>query len=147
MIAGIALIMGMSALPLFAWSTVPEYWGRLFLIWGIGFLFLICAFSFVTSRKAAQQPVKKLSTGRLFFNGCAAWAFSFLVLAVVIFSPLCLGQDNGDGTNDFSLCIVYTLIWPLFMSVQIVPLIFLTSWVSSMLWSLKLSRANRLNSQ
>jgi hypothetical protein len=31
-----------------------------------------------------------------------------LALTVLNLTPLCIGQDNGDGSNDLALCIVQT---------------------------------------
>jgi uncharacterized membrane protein AbrB (regulator of aidB expression) len=44
----------------------------------------------------------------LFGQGLLAWMVAFVVLAVLNFTPLCVGQDNGDGSNDLALCLVQT---------------------------------------
>jgi hypothetical protein len=31
-------------------------------------------------------------------------------MAMLNATPLCVGQDNGDGNNDFSMCMSYVLL-------------------------------------
>jgi hypothetical protein len=38
-----------------------------------------------------------------FGQGLLAWLVAVLVLGLVNLTPLCVGQDNGDGNNDFAL--------------------------------------------
>jgi hypothetical protein len=46
----------------------------------------------------------------LFSQGVLAWILAILALGLVNFTPLCIGQDNGDGNNDFTLCMVQTVM-------------------------------------
>jgi hypothetical protein len=46
----------------------------------------------------------------LFIAGGLAWLIALLSLALLNFTPLCVGQENGDGTNNLSLCAMYTLL-------------------------------------
>ena len=46
----------------------------------------------------------------LFIAGCLPWLIALFSLALLNITPLCVGQDNGDGTNDFSLCTMYTML-------------------------------------
>ncbi len=124
------LIMGVPALPLFAWSVVTEYWGMIYLYWGIIFTILSFIFSYRSTRCATDYPAKSPTTHNFFLNGILAWSISFIALGIINFSPLCLGQNNGDGNNTVGICIFYTIIWPVFMSITVVPLIYLASWVS-----------------
>lgn len=45
-----------------------------------------------------------------FSQGLLAWLVAILVLLVINLTPLCVGQDNGDGNNDFALCMVQTMM-------------------------------------
>jgi hypothetical protein len=49
-------------------------------------------------------------------QGTAAWVFALVVLGMVNLTPLCLGQDNGDGSNDLSLCVIQTALVGFFYS-------------------------------
>ena len=46
----------------------------------------------------------------LFGQGFIAWLVSLLVFGLLNLTPLCVGQDNGDGNNDLALCIVQTIL-------------------------------------
>jgi hypothetical protein len=39
-----------------------------------------------------------------------AWLVAILALGLVNLTPLCVGQENGDGTNDFALCMLQTVM-------------------------------------
>ena len=45
-------------------------------------------------------------------QGLLAWLASILALTVLNFTPLCIGQENGDGTNNISLCMAQTVMVP-----------------------------------
>ena len=52
-------------------------------------------------------------------QGLLAWSLALFVLGALNLTPLCVGQNNGDGNNDFAMCnlitalsgIVYTPIY------------------------------------
>jgi len=46
----------------------------------------------------------------IFVQGIAAWFIGLLGLLLLNMTPLCVGQDNGDGSNGFALCIVQTVL-------------------------------------
>jgi hypothetical protein len=46
----------------------------------------------------------------VFIQGILAWLIAFAVLAFLNLTPLCIGQDNGDGNNDISLCMAQTVL-------------------------------------
>jgi len=37
-------------------------------------------------------------------QGLPAWALALFVLDALNLTPLCVGQNNGDGNNDFAMC-------------------------------------------
>ena len=43
-------------------------------------------------------------------QGLIAWMVTLLALALLNLTPLCIGQDNGDGLNDLGLCTFYTMV-------------------------------------
>lgn len=46
----------------------------------------------------------------LLIAGTTAWLSSLFFLGLLNLTPLCVGQDNGDGINNYSLCILYTML-------------------------------------
>lgn len=49
----------------------------------------------------------------ILISGSIAWFVALLVLAILNNTPLCIAQDNGDGTNTFALCNMYTVVFAL----------------------------------
>jgi len=66
-------------------------------------------------------------------QGLLAWAMTLFVLGLLNLTPLCVGQDNGDGNNDFALCnfmtalsgVVYT---PLYLGMLVISSL-IGNWV------------------
>lgn len=131
MIILILAIMMLPAVPLFVWSLVPDYWGVIYLYWGIAFAILSVATALFLIRKSAGRQRDSASAQTLFYGGIAAWVVSVVVLAMQNSSSMCLGQDNGDGHNSVGMCVFLTVMWPVYMSILVVPLIWFSSWLSA----------------
>ena len=43
-------------------------------------------------------------------QGLLAWTLALFVLGLLNLTPLCVGQNNGDGNNDFALCNLMTAL-------------------------------------
>jgi hypothetical protein len=63
----------------------------------------------------------------LFVQGLLAWLVAELVFGVANFTPLCIGQDNGDGNNDIGLCMAQTVMMSIVYSPLEFILLFLTT--------------------
>ena len=48
--------------------------------------------------------------------GAIAWGLALVVMGVLSLTPLCVGQDNGDGTNDLGLCVLQVVATALAVS-------------------------------
>ena len=46
---------------------------------------------------------------RLFVQGSLAWLVALLTLTLINSTPLCVGRNNGDGTNTLFLCFLQTI--------------------------------------
>lgn len=124
----ISLIMMAPSFLLIAFFFSSEYWGRIYGFWGlifatISFIMMFFFLSLKNSNGAKTIP-------QLFTVGSLSWAISFVGLAIINFSPLCLGQDNGDGYNYLGNCVLLTIIWPVFNSIFMLPFILLSSRIS-----------------
>jgi hypothetical protein len=53
---------------------------------------------------------------------------SALALGLINLTPLCVGQENGDGINDFGLCMAQTVMVPIACSPLEFILICLTAF-------------------
>jgi hypothetical protein len=47
---------------------------------------------------------------RIFVIGGLAWGCAALVIGLTSLTPLCIGQDNGDGINNLGLCVGQTVL-------------------------------------
>ena len=65
----------------------------------------------------------------LFIAGGLAWLVSLLSLTLLNLTPLCVGQDNGDGINDLGLCLLYTILVTIIYSPVELVLLLLSSFV------------------
>jgi hypothetical protein len=56
------------------------------------------------------QAFKRYPGLWIYAQGVLAWIVAVIVLGTLNLTPLCVGQNNGDGNNDFPLCIVQTVL-------------------------------------
>ncbi len=126
----VTLTMVMPAFPLIVLGMVPEYWSRIYLWWGTIFAILSFLSAFLTISLSGGDAAPGISARQFFTAALIAWLVSCVALAIINFTPMCLRQDNGDGTNTVGMCVFLTVIWPIFMSVIIVPVIYLASVIA-----------------
>lgn len=43
-------------------------------------------------------------------GGVLAMAFALFAMTLMNATPLCVGQDNGDGSNDLGMCMGYVVL-------------------------------------
>lgn len=71
------------------------------------------ALSFLLGARIPQRLVAGQSRNQIawlaFRKSALAWAASLVVLAILNLTPLCIGQDNGDGRNTCALCVIQTV--------------------------------------
>ena len=84
------------------------YWKSYFIVSGV-FLAVSFALGFFIPALAPKHW-KHHPTLWLFSQGLLAWLVAILALGLVNLTPLCIGQDNGDGNNDFVRCVVQTVM-------------------------------------
>jgi hypothetical protein len=109
------------------------YWMSYFIVSGV-YLVVSLALGFFVP---ALAPVhwKRHPILWLFGQGMLAWLVAILALGLVNLTPLCVGQDNGDGNNDFALCMAQTVMVPIVCSPLEFILLCLTALPSS--WIIK----------
>lgn len=130
-----AIIMGIC---LFSISREEYYWTT----YAITSLTYFGASFLLGFRLAAQMRNARLNCPGLWFfvSGGLAWLIALLFLALLNLTPLCVGQDNGDGINTFSLCVLYTVLVTLIYS----PLVLLLLSLSALIGGKILSALNRI---
>jgi hypothetical protein len=60
---------------------------------------------------AFLRPLWSRHPGRwIFLTGSLAWLAGLFVMGLLDLTPLCVGQDNGDGNNDLTRCVVVDIL-------------------------------------
>ncbi|MCK7485424.1 MAG: hypothetical protein MZU97_07585 [Bacillus subtilis] len=55
--------------------------------------------------------------------GFAAMVLALLVITVLNATPLCVGQDNGDGNNSLGMCMGYVVLYAIFYGIPYMMLL------------------------
>jgi len=71
----------------------------------------------------------------LFIAGGLAWLVALLTLSLLNITPLCVGQNNGDGTNSYSLCVLYIVLATLVYSPVELVLLALSAFIGGKIQS------------
>ena len=69
----------------------------------------------------------------IFIAGGLAWILAILTLGLLNLTPLCIGQDNGDGINDAGLCFIYTMLSGLVYTPGMLVLLLVNSFIGGKL--------------
>jgi len=121
------LLGAVPALPLLIIGLSREYWGVIYPLWGASFAVLGCTSLALLLRRIADRRGATPPTWQIFVWQFAAWVVSALILCAINLTPLCLGQANGDGSNNLAICLLLVPIWFASMSVLVIPLIYASS--------------------
>jgi hypothetical protein len=110
---------------LFALSTVVLSWGEYYAFTYLIVSAVFCTLSFLLGtniparvRLGQGDRIKLL----VFRSTALAWIASLLLLAILNVTPLCVGQNNGDGRNTIGMCCSYTVVASAAYSVLVVGL-------------------------
>ncbi len=57
-----------------------------------------------------------------------AWVASLVLLGILNLTPLCVGQDNGDGRNTCALCIIQSVASAVIYTPPVLLLVGLAAW-------------------
>jgi hypothetical protein len=90
-------------------STGSEYFWKAYFIASGAFLAASAAFGFYIPALAPAHW-KRHPALWLFGQGLLGWLVAVLALGLANLSPLCVGQDNGDGSNDLASCLAQTVL-------------------------------------
>lgn len=61
--------------------------------------------------------------------GLAAMLMALFLIAVLNATPLCVGQNNGDGNNGFGMCMGYVILYAFFYGVPYLFLLTVSAFV------------------
>lgn len=90
-------------------SAGREYFGNTYLV--VSEIYLTVSFAFGYCIPAlAPEHWKHHPILWFFGQGLLAWLVAVLALGLVNLTPLCVGQDNGDGNTNIAQCMVQTVM-------------------------------------
>ncbi len=104
--------MSLPAVLVGAWVLTnigDGYYWPTYLIVATAFLVASFLFGFLLSPRPRGARFREAWT-RLFLGGALGWISALATFGALNLTPLCVGQDNGDGINNLALCMSYTFI-------------------------------------
>ena len=101
------------------------YWLAYFIVSGV-FLAVSFALGFFVPALAPTHWKRHPSLW-FFGQGLLAWLAAAVALGLINLTPLCIGQDNGDGNNNLGLCMAQTVMMPIACAPLEFILLFLTA--------------------
>jgi hypothetical protein len=110
-----------TSIPAALWLTLlilakgNDYYWPVYIVTSGAFLAASLAIGFL-GPTLFPQSFKRHPGLFIFGQGLLAWMAAFFVLGMLNLTPLCVGQDNGDGNNNLALCVVQTLLVGFFYS-------------------------------
>jgi hypothetical protein len=70
-------------------------------------------------------------------QGLLAWLVTVSILGLLNATPLCVGQDNGDGNNDYGMCMFMTVLSSIVYTPVYLSILVVSSWVGHWMLSSK----------
>lgn len=127
LIGSLISIPALLFLAFFLRTTRGEYYFPLYRAMGsVYWVVSLLSGAIVTYRFAGSVSRRRIAF-YFFLGSVIAWFVSLLVLAALNLTPLCIGQDNGDGNNDVKLCMLYVLL----ISIAYSPFAFFLTGIAS----------------
>lgn len=109
----------LAAVPGLAWIVLglaafqEEYFFLTYMAGGV----TITLFALLTAGLLAGLPwflAARIRLGIAVLAGVMiGWVAGIALMALLNLTPLCVGQDNGDGNNNLGMCIGYTILYAL----------------------------------
>src|ERR1043165_1349053 len=111
-----------SILFLFSSWLGREYWRGTYLMVLLVLLITSLSFGFKLPNLFQELRVRRPWIWIL-IQGLLAWIVALIVLGFLNLTPLCIGQNNGDGNNDIGMCFFMTVLsglvyTPLYLGMQ-----------------------------
>jgi hypothetical protein len=102
-------------------SFRDEYYFTAYLLMAIVFWCVSLGFGVRNSQPEAllEERAGLLLFASMFFS----WLIALFALGFINLTPLCIGQDNGDGINGMNECVLYTILASIIYSAVMIPMI------------------------
>jgi hypothetical protein len=92
-----------------------DYFWKTYLIVGEIYLAISMVIGFIVPSLILERW-KRHPVPWLFIQGMLAWTAAVIALGFISLTPLCIGQNNGDGNNDLILCMLQSSLVSIFYS-------------------------------
>ena len=86
-----------------------EYWWETYFAVLTILLIVSILFGFALPTMLQKLRLRKPWTW-IVVQGVLAWTIALVLLGLLNMTPLCVGQDNGDGNNDLGMCLFMTAL-------------------------------------
>ena len=73
-------------------------------------------------------------------QGLLSWTLALFVLGFLNLTPLCVGQNNGDGNNDFAMCNFMTALSGIVYTPVYLGALLVSAWTGHWVLKMKLER-------
>jgi hypothetical protein len=99
-----------TAIPAMLWLVMlnlvdsGEYFWIVYLNVCVAFVAISLLLGFIAPSLLIKTPLRGPLTW-VFVQGGMAWLGAIILLGLLNLTPLCVGQDNGDGNNNLALCV------------------------------------------
>jgi hypothetical protein len=109
-------------------SMGEEYFAPIYLMSAAAFLLSSIALATYNLRHYAEFI--EAPQAKLFFSMLFSWLVALFLLGFLNLTPLCVGQDNGDGVNTFQDCTINTVAGGTLYTIGMLFLILLVTMVA-----------------
>ena len=120
-----AILLLIVTLSIFIIGSTSEYWGVIYRYWAMSCAGLMLLTFLITNWFLGKQFQKRYLQIALL-----AWGLCLIPLALFNATSLCVGQDNGDGNNSMLMCGIYSIIWWIYQSILVVPIILVLDFLT-----------------
>lgn len=120
-----AILLLIATLSIFIVGSTTEYWGVIYRYWAMS-----CASLMLLTFLVANWFLGKQFQKRYLQVALLAWGLCIVPLALINSTSLCVGQDNGDGNNSMLMCGIYSILWWIFQSFLVVPIILVLAFLT-----------------
>jgi hypothetical protein len=106
----------LSILPALIFNTVlhatsaGQYWQPVYQIAGVVFALISAISCLILTALIEAERSRFRAAAAVFCSVILGWIAFACVMGLVNLTPLCVGQDNGDGNNDLAMCIVISIL-------------------------------------
>jgi hypothetical protein len=114
-----------------------EYWWGTYLVVLIVLLASSLFFGFMLPIVFQKLRLRYLWISIL-VQGFLSWTMALIVLGLLNLTPLCVGQNNGDGNNDVSMCMFMTVLSGIVYTPVYLIILAMSSLIGHWLLSLKI---------